>query len=407
MSSRLSQFDGRTSRRLLLAVGCVCLFAWPIGGAENDPPTIQPVVENQVEPGPSNESSPTFHEHRPRHAAAWVAHQAASRVPLGNLMRADLQADRSSVVKPTDKQKAVLQLRDRVQEFRIARQTQIASAKAMEIHFGLATIEALQNIQSQSRASLDLQRQRQDRAVELGIGILDPGAVGRLSTTLDDQRIELESKAAQLRSRLALLVGTSIACGYSAEPMEIPPCPPPMLNSCDYITEAYTHRCDLVGLVFLRRHLTVETLEVARWMSDILTASAPATFFTNGIPGLSLINVLFARHRNDDEAELRSRLALLDQAIATLREKIASEVDIAVEKQRAAAERYCNAVQRVEQWQTRIDQLQRYGDQVKPLLDDEAEALSNRFQAQADAVQRQGDWHQAIVELSLAVGALP
>ncbi len=229
----------------------------------------------------------------------------------------------------------------------------------------------------------------------------------RLSTSLDDQRIEAESKASQLRSQLSLLVGTSIACNYLAESMEIPPCPPLNVNSCDYIAEAYSHRCDLIGLIYLRRHLTIETLEVARWMSDILTVSAPATFFTNGLPGLSLVNVLFSRHRNDDEAELCSRLALLDQAIAALREKIASEVDVAVEKQRAAAERYCNAVQRIEQWRLRLEQLQRYGDQVKPLLDDEAEALSNWFQARADAVQRQGDWHQAIVELSLAVGALP
>ncbi len=181
MLSRLSQFACRGPRRTSFAAGFFCLLATSGLGENNDPPTIQPVeiqpvVENYVDTSPmSAESAALPTEARARFAAEWVGYQAALRVPLGKLMRADLQADRSSLVKPTEKQQAVLQLRDRVQEFRIARQSQIAAAKAMEIHFGLATIEALQQLQVESLTSLNLHQQRQDRAVEKGVGILDRG----------------------------------------------------------------------------------------------------------------------------------------------------------------------------------------------------------------------------------------
>jgi hypothetical protein len=322
-------------------------------------------------------------------------------------MRSDLKADSSSIRKPNERQRAVLSLRKRIQEFRMARQASIAASQAMEIHFGLATIEALQAIQLESQSELQRQQQRQDKAIELGVSMLDPMAIQRLMVALRDQEIETATKSPQLRSKLAVLVGTTIACPYMPEFMTSPVCPPPILDPCEFINLAYAQRCDLLGLVYLRKNLTVETLDVARWMTDILTATPPATVTATAIPGVSLIRLLFSNRHQNEEAELRERLAMLDKSIIAMRSQIASEVDIAIEKQRSAAERYCNALERIQLWQTRIDQLREYGDKFKPLLEEESSAQHSWYQARAEAIQRQGDWHQALVELSLAVGSIP
>jgi hypothetical protein len=289
----------------------------------------------------------------------------------------------------------------------MARQASVTASQAMEIHYGLATIEALQGIQTESRSELQLQQQRQDKAIEVGVSMLDPSGVQRLLITLRDQEIETASKAPQLRSKLSVLVGTAIACPYLPEAMSTPPCPPQILDSCEFINLAYSRRCDLLGLVYLRKNLTVETLDVARWMTDILTATPPATVTATNIPGVSIIRLLFSNRKENEEAELCERLAMLDRSIIAMRSQIASEVDIAIEKQRSASERYCTALERIQLWRARIDQLREYGDKFKPLLEEESSALNSWYQARAEAIQRQGDWHQALVELSLAVGAIP
>lgn len=342
-----------------------------------------------------------------QYSAEWIGCRAAANIPLADLMRGDLKADSSSIQKPNSKQRATLALRNRLQEFRIARQSQIAASQAMMIHYGLATLEALQSIQSETNEEIRLQQARQDKAIEMGVTILDPMALPRLLNSLHDQEIESLSKASQLRSQLTVLVGTRIACSYRPNAMTEPVCPPPFLDTCEYLNYALSHRCDLLGLVHLRNNLTVETLDVARWMSDVLTATPPATLTATSIPGISFIRLLLSQKHRDDDAELCERLKMLDEAIGTLRTQIASDVDIAVAKQRSAAERYCNAIERVQLWKTRIDQLRAYGEKIKPMLDEEASAQQNWLQSRSDAIQRQGDWHQAIVELGLAIGNIP
>jgi hypothetical protein len=354
---------------------------------------------------PSTISGPENIAHR--HSAEWIGCRAAAKVPLADLMRGDLKADSSSIQKPNSKQRATLGLRNRLQEYRIARQSQLAASQAMQIHYGLATLEALKSIQSESREEIRLQQMRQDKAIEMGVTILDPLALQRLLNTLQDQEIEAASKATQLRSQLMVLVGTNIACSYLPEVMTEPVCPPPTLDPCEYLMYAYGHRCDLVGLLHLRQHLTIETLDVARWMSDVLTATPPATLTATSIPGISFIRLLLSRKRQDEDAELRERLKMLDEAIAMLRTQIASEVDMAIAKQLSAAERYCNAIERVQLWNTRIDQLRAYGEKVKPMPEEEALAKQNWLQSRSEAIQRQGDWHNAMVELGLAIGKIP
>ena len=122
---------------------------------------------------------------------------------------------------------------------------------------------------------------------------------------------------------------------------------------------------------------------------------------------LSLLGMFSSHEKRARHEELCERLAMLDEAIAGLRAKIASEVDIALSKQSTAYLRFSNTQEQIELWRHRIAQLRNYGDQVKALPAEESEAEIQVLQVQSERVQRQGEWHQAIVELALAVGCIP
>jgi hypothetical protein len=341
-------------------------------------------------------------EIQPRTSPDKIASLASWRACAMDLMKRDLQADQAASKHPTSRERATFQLRRCMQQYRSARQSQLAAAQALQLHFGIALIEEVMPIQAESLKFLAMNQQRQDRASEYGLSIPDPSAMQRLETVVRDKQIELTSKASQFRSQLILLVGEADGQCHLPELMTLPVADDS--NVDDLIQFAYGQRQDLQGLIYLRNSLSVETLDVARWTSDMLTGSVPAsiTKFSGG--KCSWIRVLFSSHHQDEEAELCARLAILDQAIAALKEKIASEVRVAYEKKRAAYERYQLAGQVVQLWKTRIEQLEKYGDQVKPLLVEELDATLSLYQAQADQVQRQGEWHQATVELNSALG---
>ncbi len=333
-----------------------------------------------------------------------ITRLAISKASLVILMRGDLQADQKGVLRPSKQEQAILNLRSKVQEFRIARQSQIVAAQALELHFGLATLDAIQPIQLELESILLLAGERQDRAIERGLSIFDPTAIQRVMATSKDASLQSQSKASQLRSQLALLVGPSVACHYQPEPMCKPDCVTTS-DHCQLIEIALRQRCDLAGLVYLRSRLDDDTLDVARWMSDILSGTASLA------PNIALkpyrfLKLVSSKEKTTRQEELCTRLLMLDQATKTLREKIASEVDIALNKQATAASRYKNSLTQVELRQTRLAQLRAYGDQVKAFPADELEAEIQLIEARSELVQRQGDWHQAVVELALAIGCL-
>ncbi len=333
-----------------------------------------------------------------------IAQLAARNASLAILMRGDLRADRTGVFRPSKKQQATLDLRSQVQEYRIARQRQLAASQALELHFALATIAALEPIQKELFSLLEVQRERQQRAIERGISILDPTAIDRLLATVRDTQLQSQEKATQLRSQLALLVDPSIACHYVPESMNTPE--QKIAENCKMIEWAMYQRCDLAGLIYLRTQLNEDTLDVARWMSDVLSGSANLAAGFSTRP-LSLLGIVSSKEKQAKQDELCERLAMLDEAIESLRAKIASEVDIALNKQSTAYSRFSNTQGLVDLWRHRVAQLRTYGDQVKALPAEEFEAELQVLQVQSDLVQRQGDWHQAIVELALAVGCIP
>jgi hypothetical protein len=333
-----------------------------------------------------------------------IARLAALNASLAILMRGDLHADRAGVFRPSKRQQSTLDLRSKVQEYRIARQTQIAASQAMELHFGLATILALKPIQLEIQALVATRVEQQQRAIQSGISILDPHALDRLSASTRDTQLQSHGKSTEFRSQLALLIDPSIACHYIPEPMSLPQ--QADVDKCRMIEWAMLQRCDLVGLIYLREHLDLDTLDVARWMSDVLSGSASLATGLASKP-LAILGIVSSKEKQARQAELCERLQMLDEAIKNLRAKIASEVEIALSRQQTTYDRYTNSQQQLELWRLRVAQLRSYGDEVKPQLADELEAELQVIHVQSELVQRQGEWHQAVVELALAVGCIP
>jgi len=421
--SRSHSYHPAVSRFAVLAMLVVCSFSSnrspllgqlvpatfvePIGSPivspmVNDPAAIPPPGDKSVGVPNAINTDPAVKNRS--YSSDEIAQLAARNASLAILMRGDLRADRTGVFRPSKKQQATLELRSKIQDYRIARQTQLAASQALELHFALATIAALEPIQKELLDLLALQRERQERATERGISILDPTAIDRLLATTQDTQLQSQGKATQLRSQLALLLDPSIACHYMPEPMSIPE--PTTIENCKMIEWAMCQRCDLAGLLYLRLHLNEETLDVARWMSDVLSGSVTLAAGFSSRP-LSMLGIVSSKEKQARQEELCERLTMLDEAIKSLRAKIASEVDIALNKQSTAYSRFSNTQTQVDLWWHRVAQLRAYGDQVKAQPAEELEAEIQVLQARSELVQRQGDWHQAIVELALAVGCIP
>ena len=333
-----------------------------------------------------------------------IAKLASKNASLAVLMRGDLRADQASVGQPSKNEKVIFDLRRKLQEYRICRQSQLAAAQALELHFGLATLAALEPIQAELNRTLTISRERQIRAMEQGLSILDPTAIERLMASAKDTQLQSQLKDRQLRSQLAILVTPSIACSYSPQPMNAPDSS--MVDHCCMIDTAMCQRCDLIGLVYLRSQLNEDTLDVARWMSDSLSGTIPLAT-KNALRPLSLLGIVSSKEKKARHEELCARRSMLDQAIISLKAKIASEVDIAIYKQSTAIDRYTNTQIQIQLWTTRLAQLRLYGDQVKSQIAEELEAQMQLLQVQSELIQRQGDWHQAVVELALAIGCVP
>ncbi len=138
--------------------------------SSNQPQFLIQAVSDPVPYSPETRILPsTIAEPQPsgqQYSAEWIGCRAAANIPLADLMRGDLKADSSSIQKPNSKQRATLVLRNRLQEFRIARQSQIAASQAMMIHYGLATLEALQSIQSKPKRRSDCKAHARTRLLK-------------------------------------------------------------------------------------------------------------------------------------------------------------------------------------------------------------------------------------------------
>jgi len=274
---------------------------------------------------------------------------------------------------------------------------QSSAANALKLHYGIAACLQAERLLDETRSLLDVQSETQSLLIDRGIPIPDPLLVERLKTTMEDKRIDNQSKLNVLRTQLTALIGAEIACSHA--PTEIDSVIPSDCDVCDRIKEALECRCDLVMLQRLRGSISAETLDL--WDSiGALTSGVPTrtktTFFWTK----------FLRSRcnqTENQNAVAARRAWLEELINERSKQIAMEVEIAFEKKKSAALRWVNVGTQLEHWTNRISQLEMLGESHGNLAE-QMEAKLSRQQERGLQIERWLEWHQASVDLALAIG---
>lgn len=330
-------------------------------------------------------------------SAAQIAQLAAARCGAAKMVTEDSKSRslRSlSVCNKNDCEKVVLNLFQAAIAYRL-RQT--ASGNAMKLHFGIAACLKAERIFNETEQLLQQQEKTQNQLVDKGIPIPDPLLVGRLKIILEDKRLENQSKMAILRSQLSALIGAENACRHNPnEADEIVPCD---CDVCERIQQALTCRCDLVTLIQLKGGINADTLDawdgIGALLTGVPTLAKPTQFWSK------LLST--KRSQNEIERVLAHRRRWLDDLIAERTKQISMEVDVAFEKKKTAALRWVKSTEQIANWDTRILQVEKLGE-VHGNLANQFESKLNRLQIQGQKTERWVEWHQANVDLMLAIG---
>ena len=329
--------------------------------------------------------------------AAQIGQIASERSGAAKSVNSDLKSrwlQPQSLCKDSDSEKEILNA------FQIAvacRLRQTASANAMKLHYGIAACATADLVFNETSTLLDEQEKAQSLLVEKGIPISDPHLVGRLKITLEDKRLENQSKMKILRSQLAALIGTENACGHS--PLEDQIIIPSDRDACEHIEQAMACRCDLRTMRRLRNFINADTLEVWDRMGATLS----------GVPSLAKQKalwpkILFGKSTREEIAcAVAARRNWLDDLIAEQTRQLAMEVDVAFEKKKTAALRWVKSKEQIANWETRILQLKMISE-VQGNLASQFEANLNRLQAEGPRIERWLEWHLANIDLMLATG---
>ena len=331
-------------------------------------------------------------------SAVQIGQLAAARCGAANMVAADSKSRSlhsfSVCNKDVDCEKEVLR------SFQVAiayRLRQTASANAMKIHFGIAACLTAERIFNETEELIRQQVQAQDQLIEKGIPIPDPLLVGRLKINLDDKRLENQSKIAILRSQLSSFIGTENACPHM--PNEEDEIVPSDWDVCERTQQALGCRCDLLTMNRLRGAINAETLTVWDGIGAILSG-VPSV--AKPIPFWSKL-LRKQRNQNENERAIAARRKWLDNLIAERTKQISLEVDIAFEKKKTAAMRWVKATEQIANWNTRIVQLEKLSE-VQGNLASQFESKLNRLLVYGQRTERWVEWHQAHIDLLLAIG---
>ena len=299
-----------------------------------------------------------------------------------------------SVCKDTDCAKELLNSFQAAIAYRL-RQT--ASANAMKLHFGIAACLTAERIFNETEELFRQQEKTQDQLVDKGIPIPDPLLVGRLKIMLEDKRLENQSKVAILRSQLSALIGAEYACRHT--PNEADEIVASDCDVCERIQQALACRCDLLTMNRLRGTINSNTLGVWDGIGAILSGvpllAKPPPFWWK------LLRT--QRSQNEMEHAIAVRRKWLDDLIAERAKQISMEVDVAFEKKKTAALRWVKSTEQIANWDTRIIQLEKLSE-VQGNLASQFESKLNRLQVHGQRTERWVEWHQASVDLLLAIG---
>ncbi len=343
-------------------------------------------------------SLPTqFQSSRPSLTAEQIAQLAAARCAAANLVLSDSKSrshDSISLCKVGDCEKGILNSFQAAIAFRL-RQT--ASANAMKLHYGIAACLAAERIFDETYELILQQERAHTELVEKGIPIPDPLLVGRLKITLEDKRLENQSKISILRTQLSALIGTENACGHA--PIEVDEIVPSDRNACEHIQQALTCRCDLLTMKRLRGTINAESLEV--WDSIGALLSGVPAFAKHKSFWLKILQT--KRSQTAVQSAIAVRRKWLDDLISEKETQIVMEIEVAFEKKRTAALRWVKSGEQTANWGTRIAQLEQLSE-VQGNLAIQFEAKLNRLQAEGQRIERWAEWQQANGDLMLAIG---
>ena len=274
---------------------------------------------------------------------------------------------------------------------------QTDSASALKLHYGIAACLAAERIFDETSIRIDQQEKAQIELVEKGIPIPDPLLVVRLRIVLDDRRLENQSKIVILRTQLSALIGTENACGHA--PIEVDEIVPSDRDVCEHVEKALSCRCDLLMMKRLRGTINADSLDVWDGIGALLS----------GVPALAknksfwLKLVRSKRSQMETQCAIAGRRKWLDDLIAERTRQISMEVDIAFEKKKTAALRWVKSGEQISNWETRIAQLEKLSE-VQGNMASQFEARLNMLQVKGQRLERWVEWHQANVDLTLAVG---
>ncbi len=324
-----------------------------------------------------------------------IGRLASQRSAASRLVNADVRSrTNSSRANGKDDEKRILV------PFQCAishRLRQSSAANALKLHYGIAACLQAERLLDETRGLLDVQSETQSQLIDRGIPIPDPLLVERLKTTMEDKRIDNQSKLNVLRTQLVALIGAENACSHA--PAEIDSVIPSDCDVCDRIKEALECRCDLVILQRLRGSISVETLDL--W--DSIGA------MTSGVPTRTKTTFFWTKflrsrcNQTENQNAVAARRAWLEELITERSKQIAMEVEIAFEKKKTAALRWVNVGTQLEHWTNRISQLEMLGESHGNLAE-QMEAKLSRQQERGLQIERWLEWHQASVDLALAIG---
>lgn len=330
-------------------------------------------------------------------SAEQIRQLAAEGSGAANLVQTDSKSRSLHSISPCKDVDSKREILTHFQSAIAFRLRQTASANALKLHYGIAACLAAERVFDETSELIELQERAQFELVDKGIPIPDPLLVGRLEIILEDKRLENQSKIAVLRTQLSALIGTENACGHA--PSEVDELVPSDRDICEHIERAFSCRCDLLMMKRLRGTINGDSLDVWDSIGALLS----------GVPALSNHKSFWSkllrtkRNQTDIQCAIAVRRKWLDDLIAERTRQISMEVEVAFEKKKTAALRWVKSGEQISNWETRIDQLEKLSE-VQGNMASQFEARLNRLQVKGQSTERWIEWHQANVDLMLAIG---
>jgi len=325
-----------------------------------------------------------------------VAQLAMSRSGTAQLAELDLQSrSRPNGIGQRHNSTYVM---NRVQRAIGYRSRQVSQSNALKLHFAIAACARAEQAFEAANQMLTEQALAQNELVDAGIPIPDPLFIDRARLAIVDKRVANRSQLNQLRVQLTSLIGTEAACNHS--PLEEEAIVPSDSDVCEHIQDALRCRCDLVTLIDLQSHVSADNL--SQWDNVGAVLSGVPLPARGAIPfWFRLFSSTWNKSEQADAVAARKKW--LCHLIAERTKQITVEVELAFEKKKTAALRWSIESENQTNWDLRLRQLEAISEAHGNLAEQISTKL-NQFESKGKLIERWLDWHQANVELELAVG---